>query len=361
MNDLPKSGYRRVLVLAAYVLLGLALGFVLLKYLLKPLLPFLLAWGIAMAVRPTVKAICSRTRLPQKVVSFVAVLFVFLLILGLLTALCGRMVGELRELSDDLMADAAGIVEDLFDSIRSLTERLPFPDRADHPEAADRIRQAVTSMIEDTVSRFSAAIPAALMSFVSALPGILLFTVVTIVATFYMGTDVSHVNSFIARQLPASSRHYLFEAKKKLASAGIKYVKAYLMLLSITFVQLLIGFYLLKIPYALTLAAIIALIDILPVLGVGTVLVPWAAVLLIRGDVYTGVGLLIVFAVIWIMRQIIEPKLVGDSIGLSPLVTLIVMYGGYYFMGFAGLFVFPLVMILLKNLNDIGVLRLWKP
>jgi predicted PurR-regulated permease PerM len=175
-----------------------------------------------MAVRPTVKAICSRTRLPQKVVSFVAVLFVFLLILGLLTALCGRMVGELRELSDDLMADAAGIVEDLFDSIRSLTERLPFPDRADHPEAADRIRQAVTSMIEDTVSRFSAGIPAALMSFLAALPGILIFTIVMIVATFYLGNDVSAVNAFIARQLPASSRHYRFEAKAKLADAAVK-------------------------------------------------------------------------------------------------------------------------------------------
>jgi len=360
MHDLPKSGYRRVLVLAAYILLGLGLGYVLLHYALKPLLPFLVAWGIAMAVRPAVRRICARSKLPYKIVSFFAILFVFLLAFGLLTILCGRMLGELRELSDDLMADAAGAVGELFDSLQNLSEKLPFLDRVEDPEAAEQIRRTVVSMIEDTVTRFSAGIPAALMSFLTALPGILIFTLVMIVAAFYLGNDVSAVNAFIARQLPVSSRHYLFEAKAKLAEAGVKYVKAYLLLLLITFIQLLIGFLCLKLPYALTLAALIALIDILPILGVGTVLIPWAAVLLIRGEIYTGIGLLILFAVIAVVRQIIEPKIVGDSIGLPPLATLIVMYAGYHFMGFAGLFVFPLAMILLKNLNDIGVLRLWR-
>ena len=361
MPDLPPRGYRRVLVLAAYLLLGTGVGYLLLRYALKPLLPFLIAWGIAMAVRPAVQKISRHGKLPQKAVSFFAILFVFLLILGLLTVLCGRMAKELRALSDDLMADAAGAVGELFDSVRNLSEKLPFLDRVDDPEAAEQIRKRVVSLIEDTVSRFSAGIPTALMNFLSALPGILLFAVVTVIATFYLGNDVSRVNAFIARQLPASSRHYLFEAKTKLAEAGVKYVKAYLLLLFITFVQLLIGFFCLKIPYALTLAALIALIDILPVLGVGTVLIPWAAILLIRGDTYLGVGLLILFAIIWVVRQVIEPKIVGDSIGLPPLVTLLVMYAGYHFMGFAGLFVFPLGMILLKNLNDIGIFRLWKP
>ena len=73
-----------------------------------------------------------------------------------------------------------------------------------------------------------------------------------------------------------------------------------------------------------------------------------------------GVGLLIVFGIIWLTRQVIEPKIVGQSIGLSPLVTLIAMYVGYEFLGFGGLFILPLFMILIKNLNDIGVIRLWK-
>ena len=138
MHDLPKSGYRRVLVLAAYILLGLGLGYLLLRYALKPLLPFLTAWVIAMAVRPAVRRICTHSKLPHKIVSFVAILFVFLLTFGLLTILCGRMIGELRELSDDLMADAAGAVGELFDSMQNLSEKFPFLDQVEDPAAAER-------------------------------------------------------------------------------------------------------------------------------------------------------------------------------------------------------------------------------
>ncbi len=360
MSYLPTERYKKVLVIAAYVIIGLTAGFITLKYLLKPFLPFVVAWITAMLLRPAINRICRRTKLPRKMVSFICVFFVFVLISGLLIAVCSRVISEMRGLAENLMSDAADAVGDIFDYIESMSDKLPFLDRIENRDAAERVRQAATSMIESAVASFSAKIPAAVMSFASSLPGIILFTIVLVVATFYMGADVNSVNSFIANQLPDSSRHHLFEAKKKLTSAGIKYVKAYLMILFITFVQLLIGFLCLKIPYALTLAAVIALIDILPVLGVGTVLIPWAAVLLIRGETYTGVGLLIVFAVIWTVRQVVEPKIVGHSTGLSPLVTLIAMYTGYKFMGFSGLFVFPLVMILLKNLSDIGVIRLWK-
>ncbi len=357
---MPKEAHRRFFITVAYGFLILGAGYVFLKYLLKPLLPFLLAWIVAMAVRPTVNRICERTGLPRKAMSFLAILFVFLLIFGLAAVLCGRLAVELRGLSDDLMGDAAGTVGDLFDLAEGLMDRLPFLDRIEDPDAAEQVRKAVTGMIEGAIGRFSETVPAAVLDMVSALPGILLFAVVTVAATFYMGADVTAVNAFIARQLPASSRHYLFEAKTRLTDAGVKYVKAYLMLLLITFGQLLVGFLVLKIPYAMTLAALIALIDILPVLGVGTVLVPWAIVLLVRGDTFLGVGLLLMFAVIWVVRQVVEPRIVGNSVGLSPLVTLAVMYAGYHFMGFGGLFVFPLVMILLKNLHDIGVLRLWR-
>lgn len=360
MSYLPKERYKRILVISAYIIIALTAGYVTLKYLLKPFLPFVAAWITAMLLRPMINRICRRTKLPRKAVSVICLFLVFLLIFGLLTVVCGRLLSEMRGIAENLMSDATNAVGDVFDYIDSLSDKLPFLDRIENRDAAERVQKAVVSMIEGAVASFSAKIPEAVMSFASSLPGMILFAVVFVAATFYMGADVTAVNAFIATQLPASSRHHLFEAKKKLATAGIKYVKAYLMILFITFVQLLIGFLCLQIPYALTLAAVIALIDILPVLGVGTVLIPWSAVLLIRGEVYTGVGLLIVFAVIWTVRQVAEPRIVGHSTGISPLVTLIAMYTGYQFMGFSGLFVFPLVVILLKNLSDIGVIRLWK-
>lgn len=360
MSYLPPKGYARILVVAAYLLLGGVATFLIFKYLLGPFLPFLLAWITAMLLRPAIHKIAARTRLPQKAVAIFCVSFVFLLLFGLMTILCGRVIAELRSLSDALMTDAADMISGLFDSVSHLSEKLPFLKSIDNPAAADRIEQGMISMVEGAITSFSSRIPEMILDFVASLPGMILFAVALILATFYMGTDIAKINAFIARQLPSSSRHHLFTAKKKLMSAGIKYVKAYFMILSITFLQLLVGFFCLKIPFALTLAALIALIDILPILGVGTVLIPWAVILLLQGNTYTGVGLLIVFGIIWLTRQIIEPKIVGQSIGLSPLVTLIAMYVGYQFLGFGGLFVLPLFMILVKNLNDIGILRLWR-
>jgi len=360
VSHLPQKGYARTLVIAAYLILGGVFVSFFFRYLLGPLLPFLLAWITAMLLRPAIRKIAHRTHLPQKAVAVFCVSFVFLLLFGLLTVLCGRMIAELRSLSDTLMADVGDIVSELLDSVGRLSERLPFLKSIDDPTAADRIEQGIVSMVEGAITSFSTKIPAAILRFVASLPGVILFAVVLIVATFYMGTDIERINAFLVRQLPVSSRKKLFTAKAAMMAAGIRYVKAYLMILSITFLQLLIGFFCLKIPYALTLAALIALIDILPILGVGTVLIPWAAILLLRGNTYTGVGLLIVFAIIWLSRQIIEPKIVGKSIGLPPLVTLIAMYIGYRFLGFGGLFVLPLLLIVVKSLNDLGVIRLWR-
>ena len=357
MSYLPERGYRRVLVTAAYGLIGAAVLYLFMTYLLRPLLPFFLAWGIAMLIRPAVRRVVRRTGWPAGAVAFVILLLVFLFGLGLLSILIQRIVIEMRSLSEDLMADAADAVGELFDSARRLIEKLPFLERIEDPEAASRIRDAAMTAIEEAVSRFSARIPEAAVRFITSLPGILLFTAVTVAASFYMSAGVDRVNAFLLRLLPEEAGKPILAAKARLAATGVKYVKAYLMILFITFCQLLIGFLILKIPYALTLAAVIALIDILPVLGVGTVLIPWALVLLWRGEVYTAVGLLLVFGVITVVRQVIEPKIVGRSIGLPPLVTLITMYAGYRLLGFFGLFAAPFGAILLRNLFDAGILR----
>jgi predicted PurR-regulated permease PerM len=138
----------------------------------------------------------------------------------------------------------------------------------------------------------------------------------------------------------------------------MKYIKAYLIILLMTFSELLIGFFILKIPYALTLASVIAIIDILPVLGVGTVLIPWGIVLIILGDSFLAAGIFILYGIIWVVRQIVEPRIVGKSMGLSPLITLAAMYIGYSSIGYGGLFVFPIAAMILKCLYDIGMFKI---
>ena len=231
-------------------------------------------------------------------------------------------------------------------------KNLPILSKIESREALEVVRRATVNMIEGALTSFSSKIPGAIMCFVSSLPGVLLFLLTLVVSTFYIGADVCSINRFISRLVPKEDRPRLFKIKEKLMRAAKKYVKAYAIILLITCVQLFVGFMILKIPYAMTLSVMIALIDILPVLGVGTVLVPWSIVLYIMGDSYTATGLLIIFAVIWVVRQISEPKIVGESIGIPPLITLAAMYIGFKLMGFSGLFVFPIGAIIVKSVYD---------
>lgn len=349
MKYLPDAGWKRVLVLSAYMLVGAAVIYAALRLLLVPMLPFIIAWITAMALRPVIDGICRRTRMRRRTVSFFCVLFVLLSVTGLFVAVVARTAGELRGLADDLMTDAADAIGDVFDRLGDLREELPFFDSFDDRETAERVENAILSAVEGSISTFTAKIPEAVMGLVSSLPGIILSAVVLIMATFYMCADVRGINSFVAELFPPKLRERLFAAKKRLAVDAGRYVRSYLLILFITFAQLIVGFLILEIPYALTLAAIIALIDILPVLGVGTVLIPWSGILLIRGQNRLGVGILILFAIIWIVRQIIEPRLIGHSMGVHPLITLAAMYAGFTLLGVSGLFIFPIAAMLIKN------------
>lgn len=350
--DLPPKGYKRNLVVSAYIILISLFLWVFVRHLLSPILPFIIAYITATFLRPCIDKVCKKTRLPKKPVAFFTVGFVFALVFAVTGIFFGRLISELEELSRAITGGGAEFIENIFSEAQSITDKLPIIRDIDDKEMARKLKGALSSMTEDALSSFASKIPSFIMGIFSSLPGIILFAITLICATFYLGADISSLNVIIMKAVPREHRRKVLSAKEKLMSAGAKYIKAYAIILFITFIQLLIGFLILKIPYALTLSAVIALIDILPVLGVGTVLVPWAAVLFLTGDSYTGVGLLIVFGIIWLVRQVSEPKIVGESLGIHPLLTLAAMYIGFKLVGFGGLFLFPIGAMIGKCVFD---------
>mgnify|MGYP000290831249 FL=1 len=145
----------------------------------------------------------------------------------------------------------------------------------------------------------------------------------------------------------------------------LKMLRAYLLIILITFVEMTIGLGILKLAglyessYILAIALLTAIVDILPVLGTGTVLIPWAVYSLCTGRVGFGIGLIVIYVAISVIRQIIEPKLVAGQLGLPPVVTIVGMYIGLQLFGFIGLFLVPLTLIMLKLLNDQNLIHLW--
>ena len=336
---------RKILVISLYIILIFAAVYVFFKYILNLILPFVIAWIVALMIQPVVTLICRNTRIKRKIISVILVLFV-LFIFGFGAFFIGeRLLYELKAIIDNLSYNTDEILETVFDFIYINHENL-------YNITSDLFKNALTSI--------SAKIPEWIGRLFNTLPNAVFFTVILVMAAFYICADFNAINRFLALQLPKRVVEFITEVKKHLKSTGAKYLRAYTFIIVITFFQLLIGFSILKIDYSFTIAVITAVLDILPVIGVGTVLVPWSVVLLISGDYYIGFGLLIIFCVVSLIRQLIEPKIIGVSIGLNPLVTLIAMYVGYKLFGLTGLLAMPVFAIIIKNLNDSGTITLYR-
>jgi sporulation integral membrane protein YtvI len=215
-------------------------------------------------------------------------------------------------------------------------------------------------MLSQFGSNIVEQIPSFIGSMVVTIPQGLVFTLITIVATFYISLDYKRINEFIAIQIPPKVRNVIIDIKSKFFSAIYKYLRAYSIIVLITYSELTVGFLIIGINYAFIIAALTALLDILPVVGTGTVLIPWGIIGIIQKDYFTGFAMLILYGTITIIRNIIEAKIVGTSIGLYPVVTLMAMYAGFRILGLGGMFLLPIVILILKNLNDEGKIRLWK-
>ena len=194
----------------------------------------------------------------------------------------------------------------------------------------------------------------------AAVPGSFLNVIITIIVTFFLAIDYPKVTGFILRQLPEKADFYIGEVRDYVGGTLLKCLASYALILCITFLEISVGLTVLRVPNAILIALCIAVFDILPVLGTGGIMIPWGIISLIMGKWVLGLGLLALYLIITVIRNIIEPKIVGHQVGLHPVVTLLSMLAGLQLFGIIGLFGFPITLSLLKNLNDRGVIHILK-
>ena len=203
-------------------------------------------------------------------------------------------------------------------------------------------------------------------SVVKNIPSVLIGIVIGLVAWIFFTKDYDKIVRFIQRQMPKDKKNTLVEFKQVFYKTILTMFRAYGLIMCITFGELLLGFSILsmlgimKNGYFALIAAGIAIFDILPVAGSGGILMPWAIVCLVTGNYKQTIGLIIIYVVITVIRQYIEPKIVGTSLGVNPIVTLMGLYFGLKLFGFIGMFVVPITIMTLKALNDNGRISIWK-
>ena len=348
---MPKIHWERLAAIFISVVAGGALVYLFLQYVLPLLLPFLLAYGISLLIRPAATKFSSRTRLPRGFCSVLLLLLVFGLGGWGIWIGSVRLIEELGHLIERLLS--GGGVFDAMDSFMLWIERMGarFGIFSVGKEGEKQsFYNAVMEMVGNMLSSLASRLPEVAASLFSALPSVLFFLIVSVVACFYFCTDGVQITRFLTSFLPQKWQQRLPNVKAGLRDVFRKYVKAYALLLLLTFALLLVGFWILRVEYAFLLAFLIALADLLPIIGVGTVLIPWGIVMLLQKQFYLGFGLLILYLVISLIRQVAEPKVLGKSLGLHPLLTLFATYVGFSLFGLLGMILAPIIVLLVKRL-----------
>ena len=326
------------------------------KLIFSFLLPFILAWLLSLCITPLSDRVAKKLHLPQKLCAVVLLTLLLSLLVFLAGASVNRLIRELQDLLARLLESGRfpeAAVSDSFDYFEKVTSGVGFLNRIEAGERyamfRERFNEMVTELIGNMVSALSAEVPKAAAWLITAMPSVLLFTVVTVISGFYFCMDRHRIEHAVVGLLPARIRARIPAWKDRAKRFSWRYIRAYLFLLLLTFAELFFGFCILQIDYAFLLALVIAVVDLLPVLGVGTVLIPWAIIELIRKNFYIGFGLLILFLAVEVLRQIIEPKLVGHSLGLHPLLTLAAGYAGWKCFGVIGMALGPVIALLVKS------------
>lgn len=336
-----------------------ALLYLLARYALTALLPFLLALGLAMVLEPVIERSRRALHLQRGFTAAVVTLALAGGLLAAVIALLGRCMEQALALLSTLPEALTGLpeqVETVRRRVDDFCAACPEGLRRWLEQALDELPRLTSTL----TSHLSAAALQTISQLMSALPGLLLGCGTTVLAVFFTLSSYPAVMAFLRRQLPPSWRTRAGGVKASVLDTLGKWLKAECLLLLVTFCQLLAGLLLLRQEYALLLSLLIALIDALPVFGTGTVLLPWAAVCCIMGNVPKGIALLALYGVIALVRSVLEPKVMAAQVGLPPLSSLAAMYVGFRLMGVAGMIGLPLALLLVKQLQDGGFLHLWR-
>lgn len=376
---------RAFLIDFAFVAVLLALIYVFFKYLFWIAAPFLLSFFFAVLLQKPLRILDKKTNHKAHsfwsiflvIVSIAVVIVPVALILssvfGKISAFIGYVSEQLSDISSFLstienwLLNAIqflpkGIYDSVSGSITDLFDKLQ-PNAVEGAASSAGLLSSLdlgslTSKLTSGVSN--------VYSVVKGVPSILIGVVIGLVAWILFTKDYDYIVRFIQNQLPDDKKGVLVEFKQVFSKTILTMFKAYGIIMCITFCELFLGFSIMSLfgimnnGYFAIIALAIAVFDILPVAGSGGILIPWSLFSLIYGNYKQAIGLIVLYIIITVIRQYVEPKIVGTSLGVHPIVTLMGLYFGLKLFGFIGMFIVPLTVMTLKAFNDAGRISIWK-
>ena len=344
------------IILVIYILIILLLVYVGIKYVLPLLMPFVIGMIIAVIFRKPIDFISEKAHIPRLIISLFT-LIIFYGLLGYLTSMVGYKIFN-------FITDLFYSLPDMYEnSIRPAAETLILNLMDRFPGIEDYLQgflEEISSSIFSFLTNASTTVVGTITRTATQLPTLLIKLIFTVVSSFFFTIDYRRISRFVVIQFKGERRDMIIHLKDNVLGSLGKFIKAYSAIISITFIELSTGFWILGIPNPFLIGLLVAIVDVMPILGTGAVLIPWAIIALVIGNTKVGIGMLILYVIITAVRQAIEPKIVGQQIGLHPLVTLILMYVGAQLMGILGLMLLPIIATILVKMNKDGTIHLFK-
>ena len=313
------------------------------------LFPFTLALFFSILTQPFSRFLQKKLKFSQKIATIVSIILFLVIFLAFISLSALRLSGEIYKLSINLnkySKDFQSLWNHTIDRVYSLLGY--FPEGFD-----EQVKSSINGFIRMGTSKLGSFINS-LINFITSIPTIILYICITILSTFFISLDKKKIMTFLEQQFPETWIKKVYNIKREMFNVLGSYIRAQIILMTICFFELLISFNILSflkfnLPYPLIFSIIICIIDALPILGAGAVLLPWSLISFATGDIKLGLALLGIYFLVLSVRQMLEPKLISQNLGVHPLVTLISMYSGFKFFGVIGFLIGPVVMIILKN------------
>lgn len=315
-------------------------------------IPFLIAFLISVIIEPLIRKFMNATNLTRKTSAIITLIIVFAIIIGLLIWGITSLITESSNILENLNNNMENILNRISDLINNLKfEKIKIPEQ---------IKIIIQNEINNLASEGTNIVQKALNSIVNTvtqIPRIMIYIGITIVATYFVCVDKMYILDQMEHHLPRDWVNKFGHKLKKVISSLGDYLKAEAVLILISFVIVLIGLVIfnlsgMNVKYPLLIALFIGFVDALPILGSGTVMLPWAIISAFNGDIKLSISLIVLYVVILVTRQLIEPKIVSNHIGIHPIFTLIAMYTGFNTIGVIGMFIGPIILIILKNIFE---------
>ena len=348
------------LISLAYYAAVTVLVYLVIKYALGWILPFILAFCIVSIVNPLIRFVNTRLKIKHNVASIIVMILTYAIVGTVLFRLILHAVFMLRDLFSVIPHYYRSTIGPSFQKVSEAFAGVAGEISVPGSDKFSDFNFNIGNTIETFFLSFSQMGISIVSNITSHIPTFAITFVFTIMLSFFISVQYTEVINFIKGLLPQKFKNTAGELKSVINNTVLRYLKALFKLLCITFAELSIGLLVLRTPNAIPLAAGIAIFDSLPFFGTGAILVPWTVFELVQGNYSFALGLIILYAIVLVVRNIIEPHIVGQKLGLNPIVSIVAIYLGFKLIGVLGMIFMPITIQILLELHRTGLIKIFR-